>query len=189
MGTRGGGTVSSWKVVLSALFGVIAVGLVHCTALPGGSLDPLVPTLGLYREEERPAQPRPEAPAPAEASGRARSQPSHEVQPRGGLPTQSAWSGRYRDTRGEGEIALTLMEDGSALGGTWRFRTGGSGTFAGTLAPDGRTPSFSMRVGDRECVATVEGVAAYAGDRISGSYRGADCHGAVGDGRLDLWKR
>ncbi len=190
VGSRGGGTDGSWKVVLRApFFGVLAAGLVSCTALPGGSLDPLVPALGLPQGEGTSAQARSEPPAPVEASARALSQPSHAVQPRGELPAQSAWSGRYRDTRGEGEIALTLMEDSSALGGTWRLRTGGSGTFAGTLSPDGRTLSFSMRGGDRECVATVEGIAAYAGDRISGSYRGADCHGAVEDGRLDVSKR
>jgi hypothetical protein len=46
-----------------------------------------------------------------------------------------------------------------------------------------------MRGGDRECVATLEGIAEYASDRISGSYRGTDCHGAVGDGHLDLRER
>jgi len=81
------------------------------------------------------------------------------------------------------------MQDESAHGGTWRLRTGGSGTFSGIVAPDGRTLSFSMRGGDRECLATLEGIAKYATDRIIGSYRGTDCHGAVADGRLDLQKR
>lgn len=179
---------STWFSKL-AICGLLAAGLVSCTALPGGSLDPLVSALGLPRVEEGPAQSRREAPAPAEASARGSSAPSHEVQPRGEPPTRSEWTGRYRDTRGEGEVALSLTQDGSARGGTWRLRTGGSGTFAGIVSPDGRTLSFSMRGGDQECVATLEGIAEYAGNRISGSYRGTDCHGAVGDGRLDLRKR
>ncbi len=189
MGTKGGGTGGSWKVVFRApFFGVIAAGLVSCTALPGGSLDPLVPALGLPRGEESSSQPRPEPQAHAQPLPPA-SQPSPDVQPLSETPTRSNWIGRYRDNRGEGEIALDLTQDASALGGTWRLRTGGAGTFAGILAPDGRTLSFSMRGGDRECVATVEGTAEYAGERISGSYRGADCHGVVADGRLDLRKR
>jgi hypothetical protein len=171
------------------LFGVLGLGLVSCIALPGGSMDPLVPALGLPRAEEGPAQPGREAPVPAGASAHRQSQPTREVQPLGEPPTRSEWIGRYRDTRGEGEVALTLTQDGSHRGGTWRLRTGGTGTFAGALGSDGRTLSFSMRGGDRQCLATLEGIAEYAGERIIGSYRGTDCHGAVEDGRLDLRKR
>ena len=171
------------------LFGVLALGLVSCIALPGGSMDPLVPALGLPRAEGTRAQPRSETPTPAGTSARGPSQPGREVQSRAEPQTRSEWIGWYRDNRGEGEIALTLTQDESAHGGTWRLRTGGSGTFAGIVSPDGRTLSFSMRGGDRECVATLEGIAEYAGNRISGSYRGTDCLGAVADGRLDLRKR
>ncbi len=181
---------SSRRIALQVmLFGVLALALVSCIALPGGSMDPLVPALGLPRAEEGPAQPGREAPVPAGASTPRQSQPTREVQPPGEPPTRSGWIGRYRDSRGEEEIALTLTQDGSARGGTWRLRTGGTGAFAGALAADGRTLSFSMRGGDRECLATLDGIAEYAGDRIIGSYQGTDCHGAVEDGRLDLRKR
>jgi len=63
------------------------------------------------------------------------------------------------------------------------------GTLAGIVAPDDRTLSFSMRGSDRECPVILGGIAEYAGNRISGSYRGTDCHGAVGDGHLDLRER
>lgn len=188
-GRIGGGREGSWKFILHAvLFWSLEAGLVSCTALPGGSLDPLVPALGLHRGEESLAQPRPEPQAPAQPLPPA-PQPSPVVRPPSEAPTRSDWIGRYRDNRGEGEIALNLTQDASALGGTWRLRTGGSGTFAGTLAPDGRTLSFSMRGSDRGCVTTLEGIAEYTGDRISGSYRGSDCHGVVGEGRLKLQKR
>lgn len=150
---------------------------------------PLVPALDLPRAEEGPVQPGREAPVPAGASAHRQSQPTREFQPPGEPPTRSERIGRYRDYRGEGEIALTLTQDGSAHGGTWRLRTGGSGTFAGIVTPDDRTLSFSMRGSDRECVTPLEGIAEYTGGRISGSYRGTDCHGVVGEGRLELRKR
>ncbi len=180
----------SWRRIglQAILFGVLALGLVTCTALPGGSLDPLVPALGLHREEKSSAQPQTEPQAPAQPLPPA-SQAIPDVQPPSEAPTRSEWIGRYRDERGEGEIAFTLTQDGSALGGTWRLRTGGSGTFAGIVAPDGRRLSFSMQGGDRDCIAALEGIAEYGERRIIGSYRGSDCHGAVGVGGLDIRKR
>ncbi len=50
-----------------ALLGILAAFLASCTALPKGSLDPLVPLLGLPRAENGPAQPPGEAPAGAGA--------------------------------------------------------------------------------------------------------------------------
>ncbi len=52
-----------------ALLGGVAVGLVSCAALPGGSLDPAALILGIPRAEKVPAQPPGEAPAPAGAPG------------------------------------------------------------------------------------------------------------------------
>lgn len=153
-----------WKAVLrAALLGAVMVGLVSCTPLPGGSLDPLVPTLGLPRGEERTS-----------------------VQPRGAPPTRREWIGRYRDNRGEGEIALALTEEGSGLGGTWRLRTGGSGTFAGTLAPEGRTFAFTLQGSNPECPAAFAGRGEYLQDRIRGAYAGSDCLGAITGGSLEL---
>ena len=65
---------------------LLAATLGSCTALPGGSLDPLAPALGLPRQEGQ-AQPRDE------------------------------WTGRCRDSRGEGKITLSLTREGSALQG------------------------------------------------------------------------
>ena len=169
-----------------ALCALLEVGLVSCTALPGGSLDPLVPVFGLPRQEQPPHQPSRGTPTPAEPLG---PKPISESYPSREAPRLTAWSGRYRDNRGEGEIGLTLTQEESALGGTWRLRTGGAGTFAGSLASDGRTLSFSMRGGDRQCPTTIEGIAEYAGERIRARYQGTDCQGTVADGRLDLHKQ
>ena len=190
VGSRGGGTDGSWKVVLQvALFGILASGLLSCAALPGGSLDPLVPALGLPRGEGTPVQPPSETSAPAEGLARGPSQPSHEVQPRGEPATRSGWIGRYRDNRGEGEIALMLTQDGRALGGTWRLRTGGSGTFAGTLAPDGPTLAFTLQGSNQECPADLAGRGEYLEDRIRGTYTGSDCMGPIIGGSLELRRR
>jgi hypothetical protein len=51
------------------LFGVLAIGLMSCAALPRGSVDPLDLILGLPRAEKGAAQPPGEAPAPAGAPG------------------------------------------------------------------------------------------------------------------------
>lgn len=176
-----------WEAVLrAALLGAVMTGLVGCTALPGGSLDPLVPALGLPSKEEAPStQPRSEAPA-AGAIARGPSQPTREVQPRGEPPARNEWIGRYRDNRGEGEMALTLTQDGSALGGAWRLRTGGSGTFAGTLAPEGQTFAFTLQGSNHECPAALAGRGEYLHDRIRGAYTGNDCVGAITGGSLEL---
>lgn len=174
------------------LVGLLAVGLLGCVAMPGGTLDPLVPALGLPPATQRPPpQPRTEPPAPAGATAPRQDQSParYKVQPPDSPSAQSEWIGRYRDSRGEGEIALVVLRDGEAVGGTWRLRTGGSGTFTGIVAPDDRTLSFSMRGSDRECPVILGGIAEYVEDRIRGTYQGTDCHGAVGDGRLDLRKR
>ena len=52
-----------------SLFGLLTAGLVSCTALPRGSVDPVDLILGLPRAEKGPAQPPGEAPAPAGAPG------------------------------------------------------------------------------------------------------------------------
>ena len=102
---------------------------------------------------------------------------------------RSDWIGRYRDNRGEGEIALMLTQDGRALGGTWRLRTGGSGTFAGTLAPDGRTLAFTLQGSNQGCPAALAGHGEYVADRIRGTYTGSDCIGAIKEGSLEIRRR
>ncbi len=49
------------------LFGVVTGGLVRCAPLPRGSVDPLVPLLGLPQGEKGPVQRPSESPTPAEA--------------------------------------------------------------------------------------------------------------------------
>lgn len=143
-----------WGVLVWTL----ALGLVGCAPLPGRTLDPVAPALGLRTEE-----------------GRGRS--------------PDEWTGWYRDSRGEGEISLVLTLERNTLQGVWQLRTGGSGKFAGTLAADGRTLFFFMEGGDPECYRAFAGRAEYVDGLISGTYRGADCLGAVEGGSLEVKKR
>lgn len=99
------------------------------------------------------------------------------------------WTGWYRDSREEGEISLILTWERNTLQGVWQLRAGGSGKFAGTLAADGRSLFFFMERGDRECYGAFAGRAEYVDGRISGTYRGTDCLGAVEGGSLELNKR
>ncbi len=52
-----------------SLFGLLTAGLVSCSALPRGSVDPVDLILGLPRAEKGPAQPSGGAPVPAGAPG------------------------------------------------------------------------------------------------------------------------
>lgn len=163
------------------------MGLVSCTALPEGSLDPMVPALGLpSKEEAAVAQPRGEPWAPAGTATRVPSEPGRQFQPPRGEPLASThWTGRYGDKRGEGEIALTLTRDGSAVAGIWRLRTGGSGTLTGTIGPEGRSFVFTLQGSNHECPGALAGRGEYLPDRIRGTYTGSDCIGTF-TGSLEL---
>lgn len=141
-----------------AAFGLLAATLGSCTALPGGSLDPLAPALGLPRQEG-------------------------QVQPR------DEWTGQYRDSRGEGKITLSLTREGNALQGAWPFSPEVSGKFAGALAPDGRSLTFTIGGADRGCAAALTGHGEYLGDQIHATYTGTDCKGAITWGYLELKRK
>ncbi|MDE2059904.1 MAG: hypothetical protein KGJ27_09320 [candidate division NC10 bacterium] len=175
------------KVRRAALLGAVIVGLVSCTALPEGSLDPMVPALGLpSKEEATVAQPRGEPWAPAGTATRVPSELSRQFQPRGEPPASTQWIGQYGDNRGQGEIAFTLTRDGSALAGIWRLRTGGSGTMAGTIEPGGRSFVFTLQGSNHECPGALAGRGEYLPDAIRGAYTGSDCVGTITGGSLEL---
>ena len=188
MGIKKAVTEVTWKAAFRAAFlGTAIVGLVSCTTLPGESLDPMALALGLPSKEEAPAaQPRGEPWTSAGAKARVPSEPSQQLLPRGEPPGSAHWIGRYGDNRGEGEITLTLTRDGSTLIGRWRLRTGGLGTLAGTLGPDGRSVGFTLQGGNAECPAALAGRGEYLQDAIRGVYAGSDCVGAIVGGALEL---
>jgi hypothetical protein len=164
----------------------LVLGMAGCQPLPKGSVDPVTVALGIGSGDTE-----------LQAGGTAASAKTH-APPAGAAPLTgevtppgepSEWIGRYRDSRGQGQIIFHLVRDRHALGGTWRFRTGEvTGSIAGDLAADGRTVSFSMRGGDPDCPANLAGSGELRGDEITGSYEGTDCYGAVTGGSLTLKK-
>lgn len=155
-------------------YGVLLLVLgafVSCTGiapLPEGSLDPAAPL-----QASRGKNKKPSGTYPVDASKK---------------PGTEVWVGRYRDSRGEGEITLSLVRRETTLYGVWQLRTGGGGPVQGTVGEDG-TLSFRMENAAPECAGTFEGRAKVEKKVMSGVYAGKDCEGKVSDGRLDLGLR
>ncbi len=99
---------------------------------------------------------------------------------------RSVWVGRYQDSRGGGDVTLTLVRGESTVSGTWQLRTGGGGPFTGTLEPDGRHMTFRMENIAGGCPGTFDGSSDITDTTLVATYRGRDCEGPVSDGRLEL---
>src|SRR5262249_36015430 len=113
------------RVIRAGAVGIC--GLAGCSPLPGPSLDPFYLKEGLQpgqlKEGVQPGQTsatQTSAPRPGESTP--------------GTSQASMWVGRYRDSRGEGDITLSLVRGASTISGTWRVRTGGGGPLTGSLA-------------------------------------------------------
>lgn len=162
-----------WWAGLLAFIGA----LVSCIApLPPGSLDPA--TIMAPRQSKN-----------GKSSGPSEEISKHKTPT---YPTKASqdsgtevWMGWYRDSRGGGEIALSLVRRTATLYGIWQLRTGGGGLIQGTVGEDG-TLVFRMDNGAPECPGTFEGQATVKKDVLRGVYEGKDCRGKVSDGRLEL---
>ena len=130
-----------------------------------------------------PLAPAPAAPAPAPQASPTTPGP-RQAQAKGVAST--VWMGRYQDSRGAGELRITLVRGTSTVSGTWTARTGGAGPLVGTLEGDGRRMQFRMENLASECPGTLQGVAELGDTTLIGTYSGQDCEGTVTDGRLDL---
>ena len=96
------------------------------------------------------------------------------------------WAGRYQDSRGTGDMTLTLVRGVSTVSGTWKMRTGGGGPLTGLIEPDGLRIQIRMENVAVECPGTFEGAGEITANALAVTYRGTDCEGAVSDGRLEL---
>lgn len=164
--------------VLVAIFWAGVVGLATlagCAPLPGNTLDPVFLKYG-----SQPASPSVQTAAPATA---------------GSAPVESkstgtsVWVGRYRDSRGDGEIIFSLVRREATLSGIWKLRTGGGGPFNATVGTGGGKLAFRMENTAPECPGTFEGWVEIGESTMIGAYHGKDCEGVVSDGRLDLRPR
>lgn len=98
----------------------------------------------------------------------------------------SVWIGRYQDSRGAGDVTLTVVWGASTVSGTWKMRTGGGGPITGLLDGTGRRMQLRMENIAPECPGTFEGSADIREASILATYRGNDCEGAVTQGTLEL---
>lgn len=157
---------------------IIGVGLsvlllgAACSPLPGGSMDPVYLKLPGKQADKGPAQPKP---------GPAASEPSSPL-PQG----TRTWLGRYRDSRGEGDITFALVRSQSVISGTWKTRMGGGGPVIATL--EAGSPRWQLRMENSAtgCPGSFEGWLELRGVALVGAYRGTDCEGAVSDGLFEL---
>jgi hypothetical protein len=168
-----------WRVLIgifrASLAGIVAT-IAGCGPLPGNSLDPvylyLHGTAGSSKaSEEAAVKNTKEAPrTEARAS------------------EQTVWTGRYQDSRGGGEITMSLVHGTTTTSGTWRLRTGGGGPVS-IIGESGQRLQLRMENIGRECPGVFEGTAEFSEAMLTGTYHGKDCDGVVSDGRLELKRR
>jgi hypothetical protein len=135
--------VKRQALISSLPVAVAVVTLSGCSPLPGATFDPVYAKVG--------ATP---APSPSQAvMGSSQAAPLMESK----LTDTSVWVGPYRDSRGSGELALSVVRKEAALAGTWKLRTGGGGPFNATVGADGRRMTFRMENTAPECPGKFEG--------------------------------
>ncbi|MFQ5803645.1 MAG: hypothetical protein ACE5JQ_12180 [Candidatus Methylomirabilales bacterium] len=96
------------------------------------------------------------------------------------------WVGRYRDSRGEGEIEFSLVRRAATLYGVWQLGTGEGGPVKASIWEDGETFAFRMENTAPECPGLYKGHGKLGKKAIFGVYEGKDCKGKVSDGHLEL---
>lgn len=164
-----------------ALIGIFGTSLLcitalaGCSPLPGRTLDPVYLKVGTEPASESTQT----SSAPAKAS------PPVVAKAAGA----SVWVGRYRDSRGEGDVTFSLVRGESTMAGTWTLRTGGGGPLTGVVEAGGQRWRTLMENTAPECPAVFEGWMEMSQTGLVGTYHGRDCEGPVTDGRLELRPR
>jgi hypothetical protein len=126
-----------------------------------------------------PVPPAPAAPVASPAGSDSPLQIARATGPR-------VWVGRYRDSRGEGDMTFSLVQGESTVSGTWKLRTGGGGPLTGVADATGRRFRLRMENTAPECPGIFNGWVEIRTTALVGAYRGKDCDGPVADGLLEL---
>jgi hypothetical protein len=129
-------------------------------------------------ERDKGSAPEPAPPTTAAA----KESPRLEASAAGG----GVWSGRYQDSRGDGQVTFSLVRGASTVSGTWKLRTGGGGPVTGVVETGGQRWQLRMENTAPECPAVYEGSMEISQTGLVGTYHGRDCEGPVTDGRLEL---
>ncbi len=159
---------------------VIITVAAACSPLPGDAVDPLY-----LRHGNKPAAAPPASAPAAPATAGAPSVPSRTaaVPPAIG---ERIWIGRYRDSRGGGEVTFSLVQREAMVTGIWKLRTGGGGPVSGSIDPSAGRLQLRMENTAPECPGKFEGWAEVRESTLTGAYHGTDCEGTVSDGWLEL---
>ena len=153
--------------------GVTCSGAPVAATKPSDRSDPPAPVASEARPPVAPA-PEPRAPAP---------------EPRVAAPVPNSggvWAGRYQDSRGAGDVTVSLVRGVSTVSGTWKMRTGGGGPLTGLIEPSGTRIQIRMENLAAECPGMFEGAGEITVSALTVTYSGKDCEGAVSNGRLEL---
>lgn len=167
------------------LLAVALLAVAGCSPLPGSVLDPVYMRVGTH-------QPTTSSPA---SSGTPSSTPTTSSKTTDQTTAKSTasvvatvptgvWTGRCRDSRGEGELTFSLVQTASGFSGTWRIRTGGGGSVVGRVERE-RTV-LHMENTAPGCPGAFEGWTTSDGTKLVGAYHGKDCEGLVSDGWFEL---
>ena len=157
--------------VRAARCGIVAVLALAagCSPLPGASLDPVYLKAGTQGSQ-------------AQASASTTASPRRE----GDATAATVWVGRYQDSRGSGDVTVSLVRGATTVSGTWKARTGGGGPITALADGSGHRLQLRMENTATGCPATFEGWAEITESTFTANYRGKDCEGPVSEGRLEL---
>ena len=170
-----------WLMVGGAAMATITM-ITACNPLPGDSVDPVY-----LRYRGAGATPS-EAPKDAGSTRADSAASSTARQPASVRPAvaDGIWVGPYRDSRGTGELTLSVVQHASSIAGVWSIRTGGGGPVTGSVELGSGRLQIRMQNTAPGCPGTFEGWAEVRGSALIGAYHGTDCEGAVSDGWLEL---
>jgi len=174
------------KALVAGHYEITNPSSVTCSPLSELAPAPVSPT-GTGTEPELAQASAPSAPPPfsqAVPPGLSNSSPqiARETGPR-------VWIGRYRDSRGEGDVTFSLVQGEATVSGTWKLRTGGGGPLTGVSDASGQRFRLRMENTASACPGILDGWIEIGTAALIGAYRGKDCDGPVSDGRLDLHPR
>jgi hypothetical protein len=177
------------KALVDGHYEINSPSSVTCSPLPSNARDPA------DRRQETPTGPEPAQmpaasapPASSPALATPRAESSSPSQVARGTGTR-VWVGRYRDSRGEGDVTFSLVQGESTVSGTWKVRTGGGGPLTGVAEAGSRRFRLRMENTAPACPGTFEGWVEIDTAVLVGAYRGTDCDGPVSNGRLELHPR
>lgn len=102
------------------------------------------------------------------------------------LDIEGGWAATFADSVSSGQLSFTLMQDGSAVRGTYTSSMGGGGTINGSVTNN--KFSFELTQSIKDCPGKFVGSADLRSNSMFGTYYGSDCQGAHSNGSFSMTK-